>query len=438
MRAEATAHSGVVFRGAAAAVAALIAGVIVSFIAAALLRSAAPGEQILSRVAPTPKLAVWTFAAAHGVPIEVVAGAEVESDRLRRIGELFGRDELGSRASLTVRLAPMTLLAVVALVLMLSMRERGLGPRDVAGAAASAGVIYGAGLALLAAAAGSWAGLDSSLVRFGVGASVSPLYAFVAGAGWAAVFSAVGVLSHPLLRAQLSMFVRGVWAGAVRGVLVAATVSTAALIALGIAQASKAGGIDIDPKLAGAGLALFVVNVIATGIVVSVGVPMDVAFSAGPLARFTSIGYVPSGAELPAARWVFVLVPVLSGLAAGRAMRSHVARSDAARASLTFGVGWGVLLAVLALMLRVRVLSNFDITALDAGGGATINAVVAFVFGAVIATALAYVGYVTRRVPEPAPAMTPVVPTAPRRCEACGSELPSGDSFCSVCGRPAY
>jgi hypothetical protein len=423
-------------RGAAAAVAALVAGVIVSFIAAALVRSAAPGEQILSRVAPTPKLAVWTFAAAHGVPVEVVAGAEVEGEPLRRIGEIFGRDELGTGASLAVRLAPMTLLAIVALILMLSMREPGLTPADAAGAAASAGVIYGAGLALVAASAGSWAGLDGRIVRFGVGASVSPVYAFVAGAVWAALFSAVGALSHPIVRAQLSMFVRGVWAGGVRSVLVAASASTGALTVLGVAQAGEAGGIDLDPKLAGAGLALFVVNLIATGVVLSFGVPMDVAFSAGPLARFTSIGYVPAGAELSPARWVFVVVPILTGLYAGRAMRKHIARSDAGRAAVCFGVLWGVVLAVLALLLRVRVLSSFDIAAIQAGGGATINAVVAFVLGTVIAGVLSYVGLVTGRAEPAAQPAAVAVPQRPRTCDACGSAVPAGDSFCGVCGRP--
>jgi hypothetical protein len=166
-------------------------------------------------------------------------------------------------------------------------------------------------------------------------------------------------------------------------------------------------------------------------------VPMDVAFSAGPLARFTSIGYVPAGAELSPARWVFVLVPVLTALAAGRAMRKHVDRSDAARAAAVFGVLWGIALAVLALLLRVRILSSFDIAAIEAGGGATINAILAFVLGTVIAGVLAYVGLVTARDESRATqAPAPVIPQRFRTCEACGSEVPVGDSFCGVCGRP--
>jgi hypothetical protein len=115
-------------------------------------------------------------------------------------------------------------------------------------------------------------------------------------------------------------------------------------------------------------------------------------------------------------------------------MRRHVSRSDAGRAAVAFGVLWGVVLAVLALMLRVRILSSFDIAAIQAGGGATINAVLAFVLGTVIAGVLCYIGLVTgREAPSPPAA---VVPRRPRMCEACGSEVPSDDSFCGVCGRP--
>ena len=62
-------------RAAVAAIVALVAGLVFSFVLATALRSAAPGEGLLSRVAPTPKLAVWTFAAAHGVPVRVTSAA---------------------------------------------------------------------------------------------------------------------------------------------------------------------------------------------------------------------------------------------------------------------------------------------------------------------------------------------------------------------------
>jgi hypothetical protein len=437
--------SGIAGRAAVAAVAALVTGLVLSFVAAAWLRSAAPDSGLLSRVAPTQRLAVWTLSAAHGVPVEVTAGAEIESDRLKRIGRLFGREELGTSASLVVRLAPLTILLLAGLVLALTVRDTATEASDPFRAAVVAGPVYGAGLAVLAASAGSWAGLEGRIVRFGVGASVSPLYAFVAGGVWAALFAAIGALARSDVRIKLSPLVRGLWSGSMTAARVAALTAIGGLVVLGVAQASSAGGVDVDPKIGAVGLVLFGVNVVATAVVVSHGPPLAVAFTAGPLAGWSRIGYVPAGqTSLSPARFVFVLVPLLSCLYAGRAMKRHVRRSDAGRAAVTFGLLWGAALAVLALVLRVRVLSSFDIASLEAGGGASINALFAFVSGTVIATVLSYAGMVSGPEffgPQDATARagaTPPALSAPRPvvCEACGSQVPSGDAFCGACGRP--
>jgi hypothetical protein len=449
-----TKRSGVAGRAAVAALAALVVGLVLSFVAAALLRSAAPGEQVLARVAPTPKLAVWTLAAAHGVPIEVTAGAQVESNQLSDIGELFGRPNLGTQASLVVRLAPLTLLALVGLLLALAMRTSAVEAADVLVASAIGGLVYGTGLALLAAGAGSWAGLNGSIVRFGVRASVSPLYALVAGFVWAAIFLAIGARSKPEVQARLSPLGRGVWTGMAAATKVATVTAIVALIALAIGQASKTSNLHINPRMGAVGVALFGVNVIATAIVVSFGAPLNVSFSAGPLAGWTRLGYFSAGqTSLSPARWLFVFVPLLSGLAAGRAMRRHVPRSQVVSAAVAFGAMWGVVLSVVAWMVRVRILSNFDIAAIAAGGGASINPLLAFPLGAVIAGVLSYVGMLGEpdaavATADPAATEATDVPVtvasaepdaavaSERTCDECGAAVPTDDRFCGACGQP--
>jgi hypothetical protein len=427
----------VVRRAAIAAVGALVVGLVLSYLLAGALRSAVPGEQLLSRVAPTPKLAVWALVAAHGVPIRVTAGAEVESDRLERIGELFGRSELGAGASMVVVLPPMTLLAIAGLIVIGALRRSGAGPPDVVPAVLTSALVYGAGLAALALTAGSWTGVDGRIVRFGVGASVPAGYAFVAGAAWAGAFAALGIAANARVRASMTPLVRGLWAGFTRASLVASVTSVAALIVLAVAQTGEAGGVSVSGRLGAIGIALFAVNVVAAGVVLSHGVPMRAAFAAGPLSGFTTLGYATSGeASLSPVRYIFVLVPLLSLVVAGRAMRKHVPRADAMRAAAAFGAVWGILLALLAVMLRVRVLSTFEISALRAGGGTAVNAIVAFVLGSVIAAVLAYIGQITASRREPAQA-TPAATDRPRTCEACGSEVPLLDAFCANCGRPA-
>ena len=193
----------------------------------------------------------------------------------------------------------MTLLAIAGLIIAAGLRGSGAGPPDAVRAVLTVAAVYGAGLALLAASAGSWAGLDGRIVRFGVGVSVSPGYAFIAGAMWATRLR--GGRDHgrmPGVRTSLTPLVRAVWAGFVRAWIVATITSVAALIVLAVAQAGEAGGVRARREArAQSDLALFAVNLVAAGVVLAHGVPMRVAFAAGPLARFTTIGYAPSGAD---------------------------------------------------------------------------------------------------------------------------------------------
>src|SRR5688500_13321946 len=80
-------------RAAAAALVALTAGLALSWVAAAWLRSATPQAELLWRIAPPSKVAIWTLGGAHGASLHLEAGAEVD-ERIGRIGERIG-DRLG-------------------------------------------------------------------------------------------------------------------------------------------------------------------------------------------------------------------------------------------------------------------------------------------------------------------------------------------------------
>lgn len=436
-------------RAALAAAVALVAGLALSFVVAGAVRSSAPGGRLLSRVAPVPKLAVWTFAAAHGVPVRIEAGAQVDpriadgfSDRLGDrlggiIGDRIGDGDVGAGAGVPVRLAPLSLLVLAGLVLCVVIRDGRARPPDVFRMAVTAAFVYGAGLAGLASAAASWTGRDIAIVRAGVGVFVPVAYAFGAGAVWAAVFAAVGLLAVRGVRTTLPPLAGAVGAGLARGLVVASVTTIVALLVLAVAQAADAGGVEVDPQLAAVGAALFAVNVVGAGIVLAHGPPMITAFAAGPFERISQIGYAASGeVTVSPARFVFLMVPVLSLIAAGRVMRRYLPRADAARAAAAFGIAWGVLLAAIALMLRVRVVTTFEITGLQAGGGATINALFAFAAGTLAAAVLSYVGLVTGREYVIASAPVAAEPAPMRTCDACGSAVPRNDSFCGACGRP--
>jgi hypothetical protein len=460
-------------RAAAAAIAALAAGLIVSWVGAVWLRSAVPQAGVIWRIAPPAKVAVWTLAGAHGASLHLEAGAEVDENLGRigdRIGDLLGREggllgddgSAGPRADLDVRLSSLTVLACAGLVMTLVTRMSGAKDlRDVAVAAAIAGGIYAIGLAALTVSADARLGFDLRIVSAGVEASASPVAASAFGALWGAAFALVGGLSAPAVAGTLSSIWRAIGAGLRRAALVSSAAAVVCLVVLALTQQGATSGTGLDPSLGALGAVLLGVNVVAAAVVLAHGPTMQIALDAGPLAEWTQIGYLTQGERtLSPARWLFVLVPLLGGIAAGRVMRKRVSSADAFRVAALFGVLWGIALTVLTLLLRVRVLSNFSLTSLESAGSVAIDPLITLLLSSVWGGITAYIGLVAgseaeigptveEPVPmEPAPAApelraaieAPVVapsvamPAGERRCANCGRRVPEGDRFCMSCG----
>ena len=462
-------------RAAAAALAALLVGFAVYWVAAAWLRSATPEANLLWGLAPPSKVAIWTLSAANGATVRIEAGAEVD-ERVGRLGEQIG-DQIGdlfgqedaipdipeqAGGDFAIRLAPLILLALMGTAIVLVMRRSGATrPADIAAAAAIAGAVNGIALALLATVSKAGLGFDVEIVRAGVDVSVAPASVLVLGFIWAALFAALGTAMSPSVAEKLPVAIRAAGAGLMRAAIVAAVVAVVCLVVLGITQGSdESVDIPVDRELTPLGVVLLGLNVVAGAVVLAHGAAMNIDLDAGPLSGFTRIGYMPEGAELSAARWLFILVPILAGVAAGRAMRRRVERKNFGTSAAAFGLAWGIGLVALAVLLRVNVLSNFDIGALEAGGGLSINPLVALAFGFGAATILSYLGMSFGKpqepvaAPQPAPSATvasePLAATSPAalgatppvrstvgKCASCGSQLPTNDRFCSACGAPA-
>jgi hypothetical protein len=426
-------------RGAAAAIAALIVGFVLALAAAGWLRSASPGSGFLFRVANTMQVASWTFVGAHGVPLEVSAGVTLDDERLGdigdRIGDLIGREnpleqigERGPSADVRVRLSPLTILAAAGAVLAWVMR--GTHATDVRSAAAAsvvAAVVYGVGLMAFAASSGAGLGFDAAIVRAGVDASTSPVLALVFGSAWGFVFAFIGAVSSTL---------RGLWLTVVaalgRAAVVAALVSIVCLVVFGIAQGGGGSG-GVNGRLAALGVVFLGVNIVGGAVVLAHGAHMRVALDAGPLSDFTRLGYFPSGRELSPARFVFVLVPVLATIAAGRVIAK---RTRDPVACLVFGAAWGIALGAIAAMLRVEILSDFSIGSLAAGGRASISPAAAAAAAFAIGTVGSLVGMRTERrvVDDPVPHVAAPTTGESGSCPTCGGAVPVGDSFCGACG----
>jgi hypothetical protein len=258
---------------------------------------------------------------------------------------------------------------------------------------------------------------------------------------WGAIFAAIGTLRSPGVTQHLSEQWRAVGSGVTRAAIVAVPTAIVCLVVLALAQG---GGFDIgiDPKLTPLGIVLLGLNIISGAVVLAHGAPLNIALDAGPLSGFTRLGYMPEGSTLSPARWLFVLVPVLACIVAGRAMRRRLGGVGAGAAALGFGAVWGLALAALAVLLRVRVLSNFSVGSLEAGGGASIQPLLALGLGFVLGTVLSYIGMVSgggasgpADVATHAPAGA-LPESGAAKCGNCGRPLPPGDRFCSACGTP--
>jgi hypothetical protein len=441
-------------RAAAAGLAALVLGLTVSWISAAVLRSGAPEAELIWRVAPPSKVAIWTFAGAHGTPLHVEAGAEVTNERVREgvdmFGRLLGREESvipTPKADLNVRVAPLMILALVGFALAFAMRSSGATtPVEAASSAAIAAGVYGIGLAILVTTSSAKLGFEGRIVSAGVEATMSPVTALVVGAVWAGAFALIGGLAAPAVTEKLSTLLRAIGAGMRRGSAVAAGTAGVLLAVLAISRGG--GGLGgMDGSLAALAVFLLGLNVVGAGVVLAHGVNMSVSLDAGPLAQWTRLGYTPEGASLPPTRWLFLLVPLLGGFFAGRAMRGR--SNSVASAAVAFGVAWGAAMAVLAAMLRVEVLSSFSLGSLDAGGGASVPPLLALLLGFVWGSVMSAVGMLvgtSATVPAvpvaPVASVAPISPVAPAApvapvvpaCASCGSVLTPGDRFCAACG----
>lgn len=445
-------------RAAVAATLGLVVGLAVSLVAAVWLRSTTPEAGVLWAVAPAGKVAVWTLAGAHGVPLRVEAGAEV-SDELgeigERIGEIFGdntAERLPSpRGDLQVLLASLTVLAAMGATVAFAMaRSEARHLREVVSAAVVTAAVNGVGLAVLAVASTARLGFDARIVRVGVEASAPAAMALVLGALWGGAFALVGGLGAPAVADRLSPRWRASAAAAKRAALVASVASIAVLVVMALEQSSRPGRVGLPADVGAVGVFLLGANVVGAAIVLSHGVSMNVALDAGPLSGFTRLGYVPQGSSsLPSSRWLFLLVPVVAGVAAGRVIKRRLGVGSNVTAAAAFGLVWGAALAVLALLLRVRVLSSFSLGSLAAGGGTSINPFVTFVFGTVWGGVTSFVGMATTSAPEQplTPALEtiaavakeePIEASSPgqRMCPGCGQLVPEDDRFCGSCGRP--
>lgn len=433
-------------RAVVAAVAALVVGLAVSWVAASWLRSATPEANLLWGVAPPAKTAVWTLAGAHGAALHVEAGAEVDeglADIGSRLGELLGGESAEipttPRADLAVRLAPLSILACVGLVLVGFMRRSGAAAvTEAVVGSALAGAVYGIGLAGLAATSSAGLGVDLSIVRAGVEASVSVGESAVAGVVWGSAFALIGGLTAPAVKERLAPSWRALYAGLFRASWLAAVVAVGGLILMAVTRGGGGGGLPGDPSLQALAVGLLFLNVIAAAVVLSHGATMDTSFTAGPLSEWSRVGYTSD--FLPSTKWALALVPLVAGFAAGRVMRR---KSGGASLAVAFGAVWGLGLGALAVLLRVRVLSSFDLGSLGAGGGASIDPLLAAVLGFAIGTVTSFIGIISgNREPRAEPVMTQPVaeqvpPTQPRACPACGRPVAAADRFCSSCGQPA-
>lgn len=419
-------------RAAAAAVLGLIAGLVVSFVAAAALRSGAPEAGLLWRAASPPTVAGWMFTGSHGVVLDIEAGAEVRSEPLRRLGErigdVFGRDDPldAARADARVRLASLTILGVAGTALAFGLRRTGAAdPAAAALTAAVAGGLYGAGVGLVAALSRASVGFDGGIVSAGVDASVGAIPALAAGVAWGSLFAVVGALSTPAIAVMLDPAVRAVGAG-VRSAAVSGGLSAAVLLVVLLLVRGTGGGGTPDAGLLLAGFVLLAPNAVAAAVILAHGAVMTLSFDAGPFAGWSSLSYGTT--DLTWARWLFVVVPVVAGVAAGRAMRR---RTSSMGASFLFGGVWGLCFGVLALLLRVEVASSFSLASIAPGGGARITPVLALAAGLVLGTGTSAIGMLSlRRTPQ----TSQLTGTGTMACPSCGATIPPGDRFCSSCG----
>jgi hypothetical protein len=428
-----------------ASLAGLAAGYFASLIAALWLRASTSGADLVWKVISPFKLASWILGSAHAVPLVVRSEAGLDAPQspgtVGGLGQVLGREDVVF--SFSVLLVPISILAVTGIAVALLVRwSRPETTRQLLVWSGVAAATHGGVLAVLTATSrvqiefeGVVApdlGLGSAATgHLGFSIGHPPLFAFAIGAVLGAAFAVAGGLSSRTLRTTLASDSRVVLLGWMHGLGTAAGV-VAAVLALGAIVALITGKAPAFGLLA-LGTYTLLANAIAAGIVLAHGVSMHVALDAGPLTGWERMDLLnfSTGGGAPLPLLLGALIPLAAGVIAGRFCRR---RSDLSQPSIAwrFGGLWGLTLALLALLLRVRVLSSFSVGSLDlGGGGAAFDPLIALTLGFIWGCATSYIGARTIRVPTPGPSEDAALTW---ECAECGITNASDDYFCVSCG----
>ncbi len=419
----------------------LLAGYLTTLVAAMLLKAGVPDADLIWNTVSPLRVSAWLLEAAHGVPTEIRSAAGVVAPdvpgSVGRLSELLGGTE-DVVFSFSLFLVPLTVLAVVGIVVALLVRRA--APQNTAQLlrwTAICAATHGTALALIAwassysfVAEGRLApdlGLGAASGHVAIGVGHRPVVALLIGAAWGGAFAAAGGLSSLRLRGAIASDDRIVLLGWMRGLGFAAGIVAALMFVGGIVAAVM--GRAPSPALSGLGALLLSGNATAAALVASNGVSMAVALDAGPFTGWERMDFLnvgPAGDAAPPFVWLSLVLPLAAGLVAGRFARRRSTFSGPGIA-VRFGVLWGLTLAVLALLLRVRVLSSFSIGGLDlGGGGASFDPLVALVLGFAVGTIAAYTGVRTIRAAAAAGETW--------TCPTCGIVNARSDVFCVSCG----
>jgi hypothetical protein len=419
----------------------LAAGYVASLAGALWIRWAVPGGDLISDVVSPLRVAGFILTSAHGVPLVVQSAAGLQAPgapgSVGSLNQILGGGE-GVVFSFSVLLIPISILAISGIcVALLVRRARPASSREVLVWSAISALVYGIGLGLVAKLASVVFEITARLAPdLGLGAATGnvvlrlgprPLLALVIGAVWGAAFAAAGGMSAMPMRRSISPEARVVLLGWMRGLGTAAG-TFAVLMALGGIGAVVAGRAP-NAALIGLGGYLLAANAVAAAIVLAHGTSMAIALDAGPFTGWERMDFLHvgvAGTAAPAALWLLALVPVAAGVVAGRFVRRRSSLPPPAIA-VRFGALWGLTLALLTLLLRVRVLSSFSVGSLDLGGGsAAFDPLIALALGFVWGTVSAFLG---AQLTRPAHAGEEIW-----TCPSCGISNTDDDRFCVSCG----
>ncbi len=426
----------------------LLVGYLTGLGAAMWLRWSVPDGDVIWNVVSPLRIGAWMLTGALGVPLVVRSAAGVSAPEaagsVGRISELLGG---GSDVvfSFSLFLMPLSVLAIVGItVALLVRRAQPASTTQLLLWAAASAIVHGAGLGLIARFAsftrvmeGNLApeiGLGTATGHVAIGLGPRPIAALAIGAVWGAAFALAGGMSALTMRRFIQPDTRVILRGWMRGLGTASAIVATGL-ALGGIYASVAGRAP-GPSLTALGGFLLSANAVAAGVVLAHGASMSVALDAGPFTGWERIDFLHFGAAggaAPKVMWLLAVIPIAAGIVGGRFARRRSDLSPIAVA-LRYGVLWGLSLAVLAMLLRVRVLSSFSVGALDLGGGsAAFDPLVALGLGTLWGSAAAFIGaWTVSRVARAREAT--VVPSATWSCGNCGITNAAADRFCVSCG----